>query len=140
MSNNALGNQDCPPLMADGRMFTDYRPSCYVNDLIMKQNGIRNSYDQKLFMTDRALELQQLNRDFNEAKNSCMSCGGYYLADPNGHVDYWKRYSEWIGYGQIMTLGCPTTEPAPIPTVLPPVNQCGNGKCQTSKHPINRYK
>ena len=24
---------DCPALMSDGRVFTDYRPSSYVNDL-----------------------------------------------------------------------------------------------------------
>jgi len=122
--NNALENHDCPPLMSDGRHFTDYRPSCYVHDLILKQNGVTNSYDLKLLLTSRALELQKINRDYYEAKNGCMSCGGYYLPDPNGHVDYWDRYGEWIGYGNVMTLGCPQTQPAPIPAVLPPVAEC----------------
>ncbi len=107
--NNALENHDCPPLMSDGRIFTDYRPDCYVHDLILKQNGITNSYDLKLFLTTRALEMQKINRDYYQAKNSCVSCGGYYLPDPNGHVNYWDRYGEWIGYGNVMTLECPQT-------------------------------
>ena len=122
--NNAVGNNDCPPLMADGRLFTDYRPSSYVNDLILKQNKITNSYDLKLLMTNKGNELQKLNRDYYAIKAGCVSCGGYYIPDPNGHVDYWKRYGEWIGYGNIMTLGCPTAVPAPIPTVMPPVADC----------------
>jgi hypothetical protein len=123
--NNALENHDCPPLMSDnGRNFTDYRPSCYVHNLILRQNNITNSYDFKLLLTSKALELQKINRDYYESKNSCLSTGGYYLPDPNGHVDYWKRYGEWIGYGNTMTLGCPTSQPAPIPTVMPPVAEC----------------
>jgi hypothetical protein len=122
--NNSLGNQDCPPLMADGRLFTDYRPSCYVHDLILKQNGITNSYDLKLLLSSRADELQKINQQYYTSKTSCGSCGGYYLPDPNGHVDYWAQYGKWIGYGNTMKLGCPVKQPAAIPTVKPPVGQC----------------
>lgn len=96
--NNALGNQDCPPIMEDGRHVTDYRPICYVNDLIMKQNGINNSYDYKALLQHNALKLQEVNRQFYNNKNACHSCEPYYLADPNNHVDYWQRYDAWIGY------------------------------------------
>ena len=97
--NNALENHDCPPLMSDGRQFTDYRSSCYVHDLILKQNQITNSYDLKLLLTNRALELQKINREYYESKNSCMSCGECSVPDPNGHINYWNRYGEWLGYG-----------------------------------------
>jgi hypothetical protein len=96
--NNSLGNQDCPPIMSDGRHFTDYRPNCYVHDLILKQNGITNSYDMKYFMTHRASELQTINRNFYDTKNSCTSCGGYYLPDPNNTVSYWRQYDAWLKY------------------------------------------
>lgn len=102
MSNNALGNLDCPSLMSDGRLFTDYRPSCYVHDLVLKQNGITNSYDLKELMISKANHLQELNRQFAEHKASCKSCGGYVLPDPNGHVNYWKQYDQWIGYGSFL--------------------------------------
>ena len=33
-----------PPRMDDGRHFTDYRPNCFVNNLIQTQNRITDSY------------------------------------------------------------------------------------------------
>lgn len=121
-------NNQCPLLMADGRHVTDYRPSSYVHNLIQKQNGITNSYDLKLLLTTQASKMQQINRDFYTAKNSCASCSGYYLPDPNGHVDYWREYSKWIGYGNVMTLGCPVKAPAKVPAVVPPATQCNSCK------------
>jgi hypothetical protein len=96
--NNAIGNHDCPPLMSDGRHCTDYRPSCYVHNLILRQNDITNSYDLKMLLTQNAVKLQEINRNFYDQKNACASCGQYHLADPNGHIDYWKQYDQWIGY------------------------------------------
>ena len=33
---------DCPPRMSDGRNFTDYRPSCDVNNAYLNQKQILN--------------------------------------------------------------------------------------------------
>uniref|UniRef100_A0A6C0BMC6 Uncharacterized protein n=1 Tax=viral metagenome TaxID=1070528 RepID=A0A6C0BMC6_9ZZZZ len=96
--NNAYGNQDCPPLMSDGRHVTDYRPSCYVHDLILRQNGITNSYDLKMLLTHQAMQLQENNRQYYDQKNACVSCGDYYQADPNGHLKYWDGYNQRIQY------------------------------------------
>lgn len=130
--DNALQNHDCPPKMSDGRHFTDYRPSDYVHDLILQQNGINNSHDLKSLLTNQGLELQKINRDYYETKNSCQSCGGYYLPDPNGHVNYWEKYNQKIGYQSLMTLGCPVKPPKPIPTVMPPLVECRNDLRQTN--------
>jgi hypothetical protein len=96
--NNSIENQDCPPLMSDGRHFTDYRPSCYVHDLILTQNKITNSYDLKMLLTHNALKLQKINRNYYNMKNACTSCGQYYIVDPNNHDKYWENYNQYIGY------------------------------------------
>lgn len=96
--NNAIGNQDCPPLMSDGRHFTDYRPSCHVHELIRTQNDITNSYDLKMLLTHNALKLQEINRNYYNLKNSCISCGQYHIADPNYHIHHWQEYDKKIGY------------------------------------------
>lgn len=96
--NNSLENQDCPPLMSDGRFCTDNRPSCYVHDLIRKQNNINNNYDFKMLLTHNALKLQEINHNYYNIKNSCTSCNPYYLVDPNNHVSYWNKYAQNIGY------------------------------------------
>lgn len=44
----------CPARMADGRMFTDYRPRCAVQAELMnnlaKQNMVFSSYEARMFM------------------------------------------------------------------------------------------
>jgi hypothetical protein len=123
MSNNALGNFDCPPLMSDGRHITDYRPSSHVQELIKDRYDVHNHYDLKQVLQNQGLEIQRMNHQYYLSKNNCYSCGGYYLPDPNGHAGYWDRYGHWINYGQTMTgpdtqpnlSGCPS--PPSVPTI-----------------------
>lgn len=98
--NNSLSNQDCPPLMSDGRQFTDYRQNCYINDMIRKQNQISNNYDYKAFLTTNAIKLQNINHQFYDKKASCVSGGDYRLPDPNGNNQYWQQYSKEIGFSK----------------------------------------
>lgn len=97
MSNNALQNRDCPPLMSDQRHATDYRPSCYVHDLILKQNSIRNSEEMRLFLQRNADKLRQLNLSHFEERAGCNSCSHFHV-DPNGHDKYWANYKTWLDY------------------------------------------
>jgi hypothetical protein len=71
-SNNKY--PDCPALMEDGRAFTDYRPSCYINDLIRVMNGIHSSYSYRQFLQQNALELMDTIRLYNIKKNGCSPC------------------------------------------------------------------
>ncbi len=96
--NNGLCDRFCPPLMNDGRHVTDYRPSCYVHDLMLRQNGIRSSYELKQFLQTNAVVLQQRNREFYDCKNKCASGNDYFLADPNNHIAYWDKYDKHIGH------------------------------------------
>lgn len=89
--NNALTNHDCPPLMSDGRLFTDYRPNCDVHLLIEQQNNVNNSYDLKQFLTSHANDFRSINKDFYDNKASCKSCGSYKLSDPNKQISYWNN-------------------------------------------------
>lgn len=97
MANNALNNRDCPPLMSDGRLATDYRPTCYVHDMIIKQNGIRNSHQLRHFLQNNGRDLMKINLDYFQTKNQCNSCSPF-LVDPNGNDKYWNAYTRNIGY------------------------------------------
>ena len=56
----------------------------------------------KQFMTQNALKLQQMNKEYFEKKNNC---GRYYLVDPNGNDTYWEKYNQWINYsGNLISL------------------------------------
>jgi hypothetical protein len=92
--NNALHNHSCPALMSDARFATDYRPSCEVIQLINMQNGIRNSTQQRLFLTRNATQLMDLNAQYFNAKAGCNY--PYYLVDPNRHNAYWSKYKSYL--------------------------------------------
>ena len=64
----------CPPRMADGRHFTDYRPSCHINNIIRTGNDVMNSFQYRLFLTRNANELMDINRQYACKKNCCGPC------------------------------------------------------------------
>lgn len=64
----------CPPRMADGRHFTDYRPSCDVNSTIQMDNKIKNSFEYRNFLQQNAEKLANINRKFACEQNCCSPC------------------------------------------------------------------
>jgi len=73
MNNNPKYN-NCPPRMDDGRHFTDYRPNCLVNNLVQTQNEIKDSYHYRMFLTENADKLMELNRLYSVKRNYCSTC------------------------------------------------------------------
>ena len=71
-SNNKHFNS--PPRMADGRHFTDYRPNCYVNNLLRANNKIHSSFQYRQFLTDNADNLMNINRAYACQKNCSGPC------------------------------------------------------------------
>lgn len=61
----------CPPRMDDGRHFTDYRSNCHFNNLVRANNAVMNSHDYRMFLTNNARGLMDLNRSYACQKNGC---------------------------------------------------------------------
>lgn len=70
-SNNQSFN--CPPIMADGRHFTDYRPRCDLN-WVAPDGKMPNSYDYRMYLTRHAEALLRKEREETYAKNVCGPC------------------------------------------------------------------
>ena len=64
-------NLDFPARMADGRIFTDYRPNCLMNNLLSNN---KDSFEYRYFLTNsgNSLERQRLEQIEKEVK--CTSC------------------------------------------------------------------
>ena len=60
--------------MSDGRHFTDYRPNCYVNNLLRYNNRTMSSYEYRNFLTQNAENLMKINNMYSSQKNSCGPC------------------------------------------------------------------
>ena len=63
----------CPAKMPDARIFTDYRPSCIVNELMQKQNSSLNSYDYRQYLIRNGTNLMKMNNDYISSKNTCSA-------------------------------------------------------------------
>lgn len=64
----------CPPRMADGRHFTDYRSSEYINDLIRADNNISNSLQYRVFLQQNGNALMDRQRAIACTLNCCGPC------------------------------------------------------------------
>uniref|UniRef100_A0A6C0HLL3 Uncharacterized protein n=1 Tax=viral metagenome TaxID=1070528 RepID=A0A6C0HLL3_9ZZZZ len=64
----------CPPRMADGRHFTDYRSSYYINDLIRADNNISNSLQYRTFLQQNGNALMDRQRQIACNLNCCGPC------------------------------------------------------------------
>tara|TARA_A100001011_G_scaffold355465_1_gene398671 strand:+ start:232 stop:666 length:435 start_codon:yes stop_codon:yes gene_type:complete len=71
-SNNKYFN--APPLMSDGRHFTDYRSSCVANAMIHVNNKLTNSYDYRTFLIRNAKNIINQDRQVNYIMNGCTEC------------------------------------------------------------------
>ena len=47
-------DKNCPARMDDGRIFTDYRPSSSVDDMIRYSNNVMSSYEYRQFLINNA--------------------------------------------------------------------------------------
>ena len=72
VSNNKFFN--CPPLMADGRHFTDYRPRCYGQYMVKDNNNIPSSFDHRMYLTRNASEIMAKNALDAYQNNVCGPC------------------------------------------------------------------
>lgn len=65
---------DCPARMDDGRVFTDYRPSYHVDDMIRYSNNVMGSYEYRQFLIHNGTNIMRVNSDYTQDKVACESC------------------------------------------------------------------
>ena len=138
----------CPPRMSDGRHFTDYRPSCELNDLIRFDNSVSNSFHYRLFLKEKAEELMNKNREAACLMNCCGPCptNEKFMNCPGaGAGTMLPEQTMWVTDGRMMKMvvndpnGLGTGRPAwsaaqPCDDKLPkawPVAGGKNNSCMT---------
>tara|TARA_B100001093_G_C26489216_1_gene868307 strand:+ start:459 stop:773 length:315 start_codon:yes stop_codon:yes gene_type:complete len=70
--NNKFG--DCPARMSDGRIYTDYRPGCLLNNTIKVSNQLINNHDYRMYLTRNAKKIMNTNNKYIMYKYNCESC------------------------------------------------------------------
>jgi hypothetical protein len=56
------------------REFTDYRPSCRVDDALCAENKIQNSYHYRLHLQNNAEKIMDANRQRAISQAYCWNC------------------------------------------------------------------
>ena len=69
---------DFPARMADGRQFTDYRSSCYVN--LPEQS--MTTYQYRQFLKHNAEKIMNNFETINEHVSGCDVCSDYDIVQP----------------------------------------------------------
>jgi hypothetical protein len=75
--NNIVPNnkyKNCPAFMEDGRLFTDYRSSHYVDKFIQAENKIMNSFEYRMFLTRNGSQIINKNNDYIQKEYACSPC------------------------------------------------------------------
>tara|TARA_B100001094_G_scaffold328976_1_gene390694 strand:- start:655 stop:1176 length:522 start_codon:yes stop_codon:yes gene_type:complete len=82
---------NCAPIMQDGRQFTDYRPSCYLNSLLASNNNTQSSYEYRMFLQRNGNKVMGMMKDYNKRMSDCDVCQNTMLDEqstltcgPNG--------------------------------------------------------
>lgn len=65
--------RNCPPIMSDGRHFTDYRPRCDINFVGPKDKTL-NSYDYRMYLTQNGERILGEVRREQYERNMCGPC------------------------------------------------------------------
>lgn len=71
-SSSDIFMSQCPPRMADGRNFTDYRPRCFQQYMV--DDKLMSSFEQRMFLTRNAEELMKKNAAVAYTQNRCGPC------------------------------------------------------------------
>lgn len=129
---------NCAPIMQDGRQFTDYRPNCHINNSIVVDNGIQNTYQYRLFLQRNANKLMGLNKNYNKRMADCNVCENTMLdeqtkmsCNSNGCK---KTINNINGLGQGRDYGSiDRVYRREVPTINPPNN------CRPNDELFNYY-
>jgi hypothetical protein len=64
----------CPPRMADGRHFTDYRPRCDRDVYLSQTLGAKDSFNYRMLLQRNATEIANAERAEVASRMKCAPC------------------------------------------------------------------
>ena len=89
--NNKFGECcNCPALMADGRLFTQYTNRRHYNTEIMRMMNVNNSHQYRTVITNNGVKLINNINTQNNNSLKCVNSNGntfYSTPDINAHFD-----------------------------------------------------
>lgn len=89
-----------PPIMADGRSFTNWQPGSTINENIRKSNGIISNSDYRNYLVNNSDKIIRQNR--NSAYNNCTAYVTQYTRNsPESPYMYTSSMDNLQPYGYV---------------------------------------
>ena len=64
--------QDCPAMMSDGRLVTDYRANVKINNQLKNQNNIKmDNHEYRQFLIHNSKRIMDSNKEVLSRLNNC---------------------------------------------------------------------
>lgn len=97
---------ECPPMMDDGRLFTDYRSSQVREELFRYKNCVASENEARLFRIDNGEDIMDKEWDQTQQSKSCFPRKVCFHKYPTTKVSTVYNNAEILAYNGIL--------PAPI--------------------------
>lgn len=84
-SNNRFWYDNCPALMSDSRLFTNYLPNRMLNDKIKEKLNINSNLEYKNYLINNAKNILNNERQYLKDNSTCtVRCANYENIDIQG--------------------------------------------------------
>jgi len=83
---------DYPPIMHDGRNYSEWQPGSALNEKMKQEAGIKTNWQYRRYLTQNADEIIKLNQI--AACNECGSCPSTYENQETSNSPYLYKSSE----------------------------------------------
>ena len=89
-----------PPIMADGRNYTNWQHGSTIDENIRKSNGIRSNYEYRNYLVNNSDKV--INQNRNSAYNNCTSYVTHYTRNgPDSPYMYTSSFDNSQPYGYV---------------------------------------
>ena len=94
--------QQCPPMMNDGRLFTDYRSSQVREELFRYKNCVGSENEARTLRIENAENIMDTEWDLTRQKKSCFSHQNCFHNHPTTRVSNVYNNAELLAYNGVI--------------------------------------
>ena len=92
-------DDDCNPVMSDGRIFTEHRSSCLINSQLVRKHNLTNSNDFRAFLQRNGPSILEQQKHRSVKASRCHIGAGDWskkydmsIQDNNSRWEHYKHY------------------------------------------------
>lgn len=132
--NDRLDNyfKDCPAMMEDGRMFTDYRSSQIREEIFRHKNCVRSENEARTLRINNSDNIIDSEWEHNVRNKSCWPRTKCFHHHPSTRVTTMYNNAEMLAYNGLISQPQCNTRCHDYRLTVTPGSRNGRNNCETS--------